>query len=78
MDKETEKLIKIGFLNAKNDELHYLNQVIKNLKHLEHIYLAGKLEDEKKAFGIKNGLEHFYYERGKIQTEIDELNKQLL
>ena len=75
MNKETEKLIEIGFLNAKKDELHYLNQVIKNLKHLEHIYLAGELEDERKAFGIKNGLEHFYHERGKIQTEIEKLQK---
>jgi len=73
MDKETKKLIKIGFLNAKNDELHYLDQVIKNLKHLEHIYLAGKLEDERKAFGIKNGLKHFYYERDKLAKEIKQI-----
>lgn len=69
----TENQIKSSFVSAKTDELHYLNQVIKYLNHLLHIYQVGKLEDETKAFGIKNGLENYYYQKEKIQKELNQM-----
>lgn len=71
MDKETEKKIKWGIIKAKDDEVYYLNQVFKNLKYLEHIYKAGKLEDEDKAFHVEINLKT-------TSRQIDKLKKELI
>jgi len=76
MNAETKRPIKDSLIETKNDELHYLNQVIKYLNHLLYIYQVGKLEDVTKAFGIKNGLENYNFQKEKIQKELNQMCKE--
>jgi len=73
MNTKTEKQIKASFIGAKTDELHYLDQIYKYMKHLEHIYKVGKLEDEEKAWQISISLSNTNRQREKIKNEIKQL-----
>jgi len=73
MDAETKKRIKTSLIIAKTDELHYLDQVYKYLKHLEHIYKVGKLEDKNKALQIEISLENTGKQRETLKKEISEI-----
>jgi len=73
MDSDTENPIKGSFISAKTDELHYLDQVYKYLKCLEHIYKVGKLEDEDKAWYINVSIQNTNRQREKVKLEIKQL-----
>lgn len=62
----------IKLAEAKNDELHFLDQIYKYMKHLEFMYTSGKLEDKKKSFHIENSLSNIDYQREILKKEIEE------
>lgn len=59
-------------LAAKQDELHYLDQVYKYLKFLEQGYNVGVLKDEEKAWQINISLLNIGRQRDKLLKEIGE------
>lgn len=73
MDPDTEKQLASAFLNAKLDELFYYRQVYKYIKHLEHIYKVGKLENKNKAYYMDVSLKNCTHEMGMIEKEIEKL-----
>lgn len=75
IDRDTEKRIKTSFIEAKTDELHYLDQVYKYLKYLEHIYKVGKLQDEEKAWQIGISLSNINRQREKVKNKIKQLRE---
>lgn len=77
IDRDTEKRIKTSFIEAKTDELHYLDQVYKYLKYLEHIYKVGKLEDKEKAWQIDISLKNTNRQRDIVRKEIVRLTENL-
>lgn len=77
MDTKTEKQIKASFIGAMTDELHYLDQIYKYMKHLEHIYKVGKLEDKEKAWQIDISLKNTNRQRDIVRKEIVRLTENL-
>ena len=75
MDTKTEKQIKASVIGAMTDELHYLDQIYKYMKHLEHIYKVGKLQDEEKAWQIGISLSNTNRQREKVKNKIKQLRK---
>jgi hypothetical protein len=78
---KTKETILSGFLveskdriiKAKKDELYYLNQVYKYLKHLEHLYNTGKISDEGKSFQIKVSLNNTQAQINTLSDELENL-----
>jgi hypothetical protein len=75
MDTKTEKQIKASFIGAMTDELHYLDQIYKYMKHLEHIYKVGKLQDEEKAWHVGISLSNTNRQREKVKNKIKQLRE---
>lgn len=73
MQLDTENQLKESLISAKRDELHFLDQIYKYMKHLEFMYTSGKLEDKKKAFHIKISLTNIDYQREILKKEIEYL-----
>jgi hypothetical protein len=71
----TENQLDPSFLKAKNDELHFLDQIYKYTKHLECMYKSGKLQDKNKAFYTEISLSNINSEREKVQRDIEEIVK---
>lgn len=59
-------------IEAKLDEMHFVDQIIKNLNHLKHLYKT-KLQDTKQLFHIENHLHSWYYRQGVVNKEINNL-----
>jgi hypothetical protein len=59
--------------NSYLDELHFINQIIRNMKHLERMYSSGLSEDPKELFGIQNGLQQWYHKQEKVMDEINDM-----
>ncbi len=57
----------------KEDELHFINQIIRNMKHLERMYSSGLSEDPKELINIQNALHLWYYKQEKVMDEINTL-----
>lgn len=74
MQLDTDNQLKASFIEAKKDELHYLDQIYKYTKHLEFIYKSGKLENKTKAWYTEISLSNINFEREKVKKEIEELN----
>ena len=70
MDEDTEKRIKASLIEAKEDELHFLKEIYKYMKHLEHIYMVGKLENEDMAWQTKHNLCNIYRQIEKLEMEL--------
>ena len=59
-------------IEAKQDEIHFVNQIIKNLNHLKHLYKT-KLPDEKQLSHIENYLQSWYHKQEVVNEEINDL-----
>ena len=59
-------------IEAKQDELHFVDQIIKNLNHLKHLYKT-KLPDEKQLFHTENHLQSWHMRQWDVLDEINEL-----
>ena len=59
-------------IEAKQDELHFVNQIIKNLNHLKHLYKT-KLPDEKQLSDMENHLHSWFYRQEVVSEEINDL-----
>jgi hypothetical protein len=71
-DKEKNEA---SYIEAKQDELHYLKQIVKYITHLQHIYYVGRLENKLKAKQIESSLESYKIEMDWVDKEIKELLK---
>lgn len=66
---QTNKLIE-----AKKDELHYMDQVVKNLKYLEHLYLQGTLKNDKELFATQNAIEIWLFKSSRVEKFLNDNN----
>jgi hypothetical protein len=57
--------------STKQDELHFLEQIYKNLKHLEHIYTVAATKDEEKLWYTQVSLSNTERSITKLKTEIE-------
>jgi hypothetical protein len=71
-DKEKNEA---SYIEAKQDELHCLKQIVKYITYLQHIYYAGRLENKLKAQQIESSLESYKIEMDWVDKEIKELLK---
>ena len=58
---------------AKQDELHFVDQIIRNLNHLKKEYSSGILKDEKELTTIEIHLRFWHYKQYEVLEEINEL-----
>lgn len=72
-DPNTEDQLVSKLLDAKLKELFYYKQIFKYLKHLEHIYKVGKLENKNKAYYMDISLKNCKHEMGMVEKEIIKL-----
>lgn len=69
MNTEKQKLIEL-----KTDEHHFIEQVIRNMKHLEYMYMQGALKNDKDLFGIQNSIQQWLYRASKVEKFLDDNN----
>ena len=55
-------------IEAKLDELHFIDQVVRNLKHLEYMYMQGILRNDKELFGIQNSIEDWLFRASRVEN----------
>lgn len=67
---ETKKIDKL--IELKTDELHFMEQVIRNMKHLEYMYMQGALRNEKELFGVRNAIANWLYRAEKVEKFLNE------
>jgi hypothetical protein len=73
MELDTNNQLKASLLEAKRDEIHYLDQIYKYMKYLEHTYKAGKLQDKEKAFQIEISLSNVSKQRKHAKQQLKDL-----
>jgi hypothetical protein len=59
--------------NSYLDELHFINQIIRNMHLLERMYSSGISEDPKELFGVQNALQQWYHKQEKVMDEINDM-----
>ena len=57
--------------NTKQDELHFLEQILRNLKHLEHIYNLSETKDAEKLWYTQVSISNTERSITKLKTEIE-------
>ena len=72
----TEKVLSVHTVDPpeynqrKSDELHYLDQIYKYMKHLEYLYISNKEKDADKLWQIKISLSNVDNQRTSLREEI--------
>lgn len=61
---------------TKEEELHFLQQVYKNLKYLNHMYETGKLKHESRAWYTQISVNNAITEVSRAERELEQLKKQ--
>lgn len=59
-------------VEAKKDEHHFIEQIIKNMKYLEHMYMQGALRNDKELFDIQNAIANWLYRAEKVEKFLTE------
>lgn len=59
-------------LNLKQDEVHYLDQIYKYMKHLEYLYKTSIIKDNNKAHQINISIQNIKNQRDQLIKEINE------
>ncbi len=59
--------------NSYLDELHFINQIIRNMHLLERMYSSGISEDRTELFGVQNALQLWYHKQEKVMDEINDM-----
>ena len=62
-----------ALIEAKQNELHFVDQIIRNLKHLERLYEKGPLKHEVDANVIKHHFKSWCNRQWELTEEINEL-----
>lgn len=65
-------------IQAKQDELHYLEQIYKNLKHIQNLYQGGCLKNKDKAYHVDVSLNNTLDEIINLRKELHELTNNEL
>ncbi len=68
--------LKNNHIANKEDELHFLQQVYKNLKHLNHMYETGKLKHESRAWYTQISVNNAATEVSRAERKLEQLKKQ--
>lgn len=63
-------------ISLKEDEINCLDQIYKNLKHLQLLYTVGDLKDTNKEFQISISLTNVSFQKNKAEKELEELTKK--
>lgn len=58
------------YLTAKQEELHCLNTIHKNLEFLKLIYSNGELKDEKRLYYTNVGITNCKFEKKRVKKDI--------
>jgi len=65
-----------NIVNAKKDEIHFVDSIIKNIKHLEHTYSVGPLKDDKEKNSITYQLKNWECRKTKLEEQLEILELQ--
>lgn len=65
-------------IQAKQDELHYLEQIYKNLKHILNLYQGGCLKNKDRAYHADVSLNNTLNEIVNLRKELHDLTKHEL
>lgn len=65
-----------SIVNAKKDEIHFVDSIIKNIKHLEHTYSVGLLKDDKEKASIAHLLRNWECRKIKLEEQLEILELQ--
>lgn len=68
MNSDKQKLTDI-----KEDELHFINSIIKNVKYLEHMYKNSLIRDEKEASSLDHHLNLWEVRKQKVLEHLEML-----
>jgi hypothetical protein len=60
-------------IQYKKDELYYSKQILKYLKHLEHLYISSKIADRTKLWPIETSIANTEYQIKEITKNLEEL-----
>ena len=60
-------------IEAKQNELHFVDQIIRNLKHLERLYERGLLKHEVDANVVKHHFKAWCDKQWELTEEINDL-----
>lgn len=60
-------------IQHKKDELYYSKQILKYLKHLEHLYISSKIADRTKLWPIETSIANTEYQIKEITKNLEEL-----
>jgi len=71
---ESNKIDKL--IELKTDELHFMEQVIRNMKYLEHMYMQGALRNDKELFAVQNDIANWLYRAEKVEKFLNETMAQ--
>lgn len=67
----------IKLIEAKKDEHHFMEQVIRNMKHLEYMYMQGILRNDKELFSVQNSIKDWLYRSSKVEKYLNETMAQI-
>lgn len=59
-------------IEMKTDELHFMEQIIRNMKHLEHMYMQGALRNDRELFATQNDIASWLYRASKVEKFLNE------
>lgn len=66
METNTQSIV-----NAKKDEIHFVDSIIKNIKHLEHMYTVGPLKDDTERYSILHRLKNWESRKTKLEEQLE-------
>jgi hypothetical protein len=76
MDKFTEEIIKSNLIGALENELHYLDEILKYLNNLYILYSSGKLENKNRHYYTEVGITNCNFEIERVKKEIEKIKNE--
>lgn len=67
-------MIATKYYDTKVDELHFVDQIIRNLNHLKYMYSSkDSLKDEKELTTVEIHLRFWHYKQFEINAELNDM-----
>ena len=63
---------KQSFIEAKTDELHFIAQILRNLKYLERMYKNSIIKNDKNLIGVQNDITNWTHRGLKVNEFFNE------
>ena len=64
-----------NLVSLLEDELHYLNQILKYLNYLHQTYTVGKLKNDNRTWYTKVGMKNCDHEIERVKKELENITK---